>query len=212
MTKPKYIIVAGINGAGKSTMYEIDPGMFADTKRINADEMLRAQGGDWRKTSDTYKAMHTAVRLMHEYLDTGQSFHMETTLEGNGNAQERLIKRAHENGFEVSLLYVALPTAEMAIERVNQRVAKGGHGVPDDVVRRRFSQSLSNLPKIARIVDNVRVFTNEDDSTLVFERVGETKVKNEMADVQYLPNDLPSQKQWDRHQKVQNLRRRGLER
>lgn len=47
--KNKYVIVAGINGAGKSTLYRLQPELFENTTRINADEILKQMGGDWRK-------------------------------------------------------------------------------------------------------------------------------------------------------------------
>jgi len=50
-----YIIVAGINGAGKSTLYRTRPESFANSKRLNADEILQVMGGDWRKDRDKFK-------------------------------------------------------------------------------------------------------------------------------------------------------------
>lgn len=121
-------------------------------------------------------------------------------------------QKAHDNGFEVSLLYVAVSSPELAIGRIKQRVEKGGHGVPDELVRKRFKQSLDNLPKIARIVDNVQVFTNDDESEMVFARSGEKILKNDLERVDYLPNNLPSQRQWIKEQRLSLQRRKGLER
>ena len=106
--KPQYIIVAGINGAGKSTLYDTFPCLFDKTKRINADELLRQMGGDWHKDSDNLKAMKEESKQLHYALDHQQSIHVETTLAGRGKAQLNLIDKAHKNGFEVALLYVAL--------------------------------------------------------------------------------------------------------
>lgn len=104
----RYIIVAGINGAGKSTLYRTRPELFAHSKRLNADEILQAMGGNWRKDRDNFKAMREEIKQLHAALDYGQSIHVETTLAGQGKAQLNLIDRAHKSGFEVTLLYVAL--------------------------------------------------------------------------------------------------------
>ncbi|EQA3598027.1 ATPase [Enterococcus faecalis] len=60
--RPQYIIVAGVNGAGKSTLYRTVPQLFQDTQRINADEILNKNGGDWQKNSDNMKAMREVVK------------------------------------------------------------------------------------------------------------------------------------------------------
>lgn len=122
--KPQYIIVAGINGAGKSTLYDTFSILFDKTKRINADELLRQMGGDWHKDSDNLKAMKEEIKQLHYALDHQQSIHVETTLAGRGKAQLNLIDKAHKNGFEVTLLYVALRDENLAIQRVNERVQK----------------------------------------------------------------------------------------
>lgn len=135
----RYIIVAGINGAGKSTLYCTRPELFAHSKRLNADEILQAIGGNWRKDRDNFKAMREEIKQLHAALDYGQSIHVETTLAGQGKAQLNLIDRDHKSGFEVTLLYVAVKSEKMAINRVHERVKKGGHGVPDEVVKKRYS-------------------------------------------------------------------------
>ena len=85
--------------------------------------------------------MSEPKRYIIAALNTGQSIHVETTLAGQGKAQLNLIERAHQNGFEVTLLYVALKNKKVAINRVHERVKKGGHGVPDEVVKKRYNQS-----------------------------------------------------------------------
>ena len=54
--KPQYIIIGGVNGAGKSTLYRTNPQIFGATRRLNADEKLRAAGGDWRNPADAARA------------------------------------------------------------------------------------------------------------------------------------------------------------
>lgn len=160
MGQPKYIIIAGINGAGKSTLYQTHKSIFEQTKRINADEILKKNGGDWRNQNDNFKAMREEVKQIHEAFDKRISIHVETTLSGTGKAQLNLIEEAKSKGYEVTLHYVTLDSAEKAIERVNQRVNVGGHGIAPEVIRKRYDQSFKNLPKISYKSDNVFIYDN----------------------------------------------------
>lgn len=90
--RPKYIIVAGVNGSGKSTFYDTYPELFIDTKRINADEILKSNGGDWKKMSDNMKAVREVIQLMNQAIENHISFHQETTLSGQG--QKKWIEKA----------------------------------------------------------------------------------------------------------------------
>lgn len=170
MTKPKYIIVAGVNGAGKSTLYQIQPNIFEQTKRINADEILRKNGGDWRNTTDNFKAMREEVKQIHEAFENKTSIHVETTLAGTGKAQLKLIEEAKEKGYEITLLYVTLDSAKKAIERVNQRVNNGGHGIPPDLIKKRYTQSFKNLPEVSYKSDNVFIYDNSKGFANVYGR------------------------------------------
>ena len=79
--------------------------------------------------------MREEIKQLHYSLDNRQSIHVEMTLAGRGKAQLNLIDKAHENGFEVTLLYVALRDENLAIKRVEDRVQKGGHGVPSEIIK-----------------------------------------------------------------------------
>lgn len=81
---------------------------------------------------------------------------METTL--SGNAQLRLIKQARDAGPKANLLYFSARAPEICLERIARRVAEGGHDVPEDIVRRRFTRSLFNLPPYLAAVDLWRVY------------------------------------------------------
>ena len=102
--KPQYIIIGGVNGAGKSTLYRTNPQIFGATRRLNADEKLRAAGGDWRNPADAARAMRDTVQDLRQALAAGESIHQETTLAGNAKSFQNLIDRAHAQGYEVALL------------------------------------------------------------------------------------------------------------
>lgn len=57
MDRPKYILIAGVNGAGKSSLYHLQPNIVKNTKRINADEILQRNHGDWHNQMDNFRAM-----------------------------------------------------------------------------------------------------------------------------------------------------------
>ena len=149
--KPQYIIIGGVNGAGKSTLYRTNPKIFGATRRLNADEKLRAAGGDWRNPADAARAMRDTVQDLRQALAAGESIHQETTLAGNAKSFQNLIDRAHAQGYEVTLLYVTLNSADTAVDRVAARVAKGGHGVDEADIRRRYDSSHANLQVLASL-------------------------------------------------------------
>jgi len=194
--KPQYLIVAGINGAGKSTLYEIERDLFADTYRINADEILRRNHGDWRKQSDNLTAMRQELKAIHTSLAQQRSIHVETTLAGTGHAQRNLIAEAHKQAYNVTLLYVTLQSDLLAIDRVQQRVTKGGHGISTARIKKRYQQSLINFKKIAALCDNLIIYDNTDGMRLVYQQSAQqVKVdrRNEFPWLQVLTDKLPIQ-------------------
>jgi len=182
--KPKYIIVAGTNGAGKSTLYLSNSSMFENTIRINADEILRKNKGNWQNDKDNAKAMKQVVKLMDKAFEEKQSFHQETTLAGRGH--NKWINKAKKNGYEISLFYVALPNAELAINRVNERVKKGGHGVLQETIIKRYERSLNNLKEVAKVCDNVMIYDNSKNLELIYKRTGNEIKVNRLWEYSYL--------------------------
>ena len=81
-----------------------------------------------------------------ELLSKNESFSIETTLATR--SYYRLIEKAHSQGYEVTLLYFWLKSPTQAIERVLERVKKGGHNIPKDVIIRRYYEGVNNLFKI----------------------------------------------------------------
>lgn len=182
----RYIIVAGINGAGKSTLYRARPELFTHSKRLNTDEILQKMGGDWHKDRDNFKAMREEIKQLHAALDTGQSIHVETTLAGQGKAQLNLIYRAYKNGFEVTLLYVALKNEKLAINRIHERIKKDGHGIPDEIVKKRYNQSNHNLATVAFKADNVVIYDNSQKFVSVYRREHDQVIKNNLRNFPWI--------------------------
>ena len=97
------------------------------------------------------------LRMIRDMVDRGESFAFETTLSGRGFA--RMIPEWRERGYQVDLHFFRLPSSDMAVQRVAQRVLQGGHHVPEDVIRRRVEAGLRNFQEIYReIVDEWHLY------------------------------------------------------
>lgn len=175
-----YRIYAGVNGAGKSTLYDSEH-MDAGIKRVNADEILMKNGGDWRNVKDIMTASKEAIRQVNRYLMDGVSFCQETTLSGKSILNN--IKEAKERGFSIMLLYVGVDSPEIAIERVKARVQKGGHGVAEEDIRRRYYRSLDNLKEVLPYCDCIKIYDNSGESLVNIVSINEIKsIFNEIPD------------------------------
>lgn len=155
----RIVIIAGPNGAGKTTFArEFLPAEAGCPTFVNAD--LIASG---LSPFDPDRAAVQAGRLMLQaiagHVARREEFAFETTLAGRGYA--RMIPHWRGLGYHVSLLFLSLPSADVAIGRVAERVRQGGHSVPEDVVRRRFVAGLENFERIYRpLVDAWALFDN----------------------------------------------------
>lgn len=93
------------------------------------------------------------------------SFNQEVTLCGNSIWNN--ILRARELGYQIEMYYVGVDSVKIAKARIATRVLKGGHGISDTDVERRFLESIRNLPKAIKLCDIVEIFDNTDS----FERI-----------------------------------------
>lgn len=153
------LIIAGPNGAGKTTFArEFLPAEAGVPAFVNAD--LIAAG---LSPFDPDRAAIQAARLMllaiREHVASGEDFAFETTLAGRRYA--RAIPSWQGAGYRVGLIFLALPSPEVAIARVAMRVRQGGHSVPDDVVRRRFTSGRESFERTYKgLVDEWRLYDN----------------------------------------------------
>ncbi len=163
-TKPLIIIVAGPNGSGKTTFArKFLPG-FGVTEFVNAD--LIAAG---LSPFDPSRAALQAGKLMLELIEgrvrERKNFGFETTLSGRNYA--RRITSWREKGFAVQLIFLGLPSADMAVERVRTRVCQGGHNIAEDVIRRRFDAGRLMLETVYKqLVDKWIIYDNAGPSPI----------------------------------------------
>ena len=144
--RKRIFIIAGPNGAGKTTFAtEFLPNEADCPTFINADLIATGLNPFQRE-----RAAFQAGRMMLEMIDAcvrrGENFAFETTLSGRGYA--RMILRWQEQGYWVKLIFLRVPSPEIAIARVRQRVQDGGHDVPENVIRRRFHAGWDNFLRI----------------------------------------------------------------
>jgi len=143
MDEKNAIIIAGPNGAGKTTFArEFLPQEAACPTFINAD--LIAQGlSPFRPEAAAVRAGRIMMEMIRNCVRRGESFAIETTLSGRGYA--RHIPEWKKAGYSVTIFFLELPDASLAVQRVANRVAQGGHDIPEAVIRPRFSSGRRNF-------------------------------------------------------------------
>jgi predicted ABC-type ATPase len=140
---PRLYIIAGCNGAGKTTAsYTILPDMLNCDEFVNSDEIAKRLSPNNPEES-AIRASRLMMERIDELIDKGETFGVETTLATR--TLTRVIVRAQQKGYVVTLVYFWLKMPELAVERVKLRVEAGGHYVPEATIRRRYDVGISNL-------------------------------------------------------------------
>jgi predicted ABC-type ATPase len=141
-------IIAGPNGAGKTTFAREFLPREADCPDFINVDLIAAGLSPFDPDRASVRAGRLVLEEIRRRVRAGESFAFETTLSGRRYAQ--LIPLWRNAGYHVKLIFLSLPTAELAAARVSSRVAQGGHGVPEHVIRRRFDAGLRNFQEIYR--------------------------------------------------------------
>lgn len=140
---PNLYMLAGPNGAGKTTAaYTLLPEVMGTREFVNADEIARGLS-PFNVESVAFEAGRLMLQRIDYLMNKGVDFGLETTLSTRSYVQT--IQRARQAGYTISLYYIWIPSAEVSKTRVAQRVARGGHNIPPDVIERRHGRSLFNL-------------------------------------------------------------------
>ena len=146
MKEKNIYIIAGCNGAGKTTAsFTILPEILDCKEFVNADEIAKGLS-PFQPEKVAFEAGRIMLERVEFLLKLNENFAFETTL-ATKSYKQKLIK-AKENGFKVKLLFFWLPTIEMAVNRVAIRVSEGGHNIPEDVIARRYFRGIQNLFEI----------------------------------------------------------------
>ena len=159
MKNPNLYIIAGPNGAGKTTFAkEFLPQYVKCPNFINAD-MIAHGLSPFSPQGVAIKAGRILLEQIQEYSNKKMDFAFETTLSGKTYAS--LFKKLKRKGYSIHLFFLWIPNTHLALERIKERVSKGGHHIPSQDVRRRFSRSIQNFFRIyGPLVDSWSFFDN----------------------------------------------------
>jgi predicted ABC-type ATPase len=140
---PIIYIIAGCNGAGKTTFArEYLPHEVKCLRFLNADELARGLS-PLDPGAGAFKAGRLLLKEIHDSISKRETFALETTL--SGRTYVEMFREARDVGYSIELHYLWLASPAQAIARVRRRVRNGGHDVPAADVRRRFHRSLEHL-------------------------------------------------------------------
>ena len=152
-------IIAGPNGAGKTTFARrFIPSTINITQFVNAD-LIAAGLSPFAPEREAIQAGKLMLRQIAKLVNQGESFCFETTLAGRSYA--RMIPKWQSQGFVVRLIFLSLTSVDIAIARVAARVAQGGHFIPEEVIRRRFTAGLANFHDLyKKLVNDWSLYEN----------------------------------------------------
>lgn len=161
MRQKNLFIIAGCNGAGKTTSsFTILPEILDCKEFVNADEIARGLS-PFQPDKVSIEAGRIMLNRIKELLDKNENFAFETTL-STRSYQNKIIE-AKSKGFRVTLLFFWLQSVELAKERVLIRVSEGGHNIDPEIIERRYYKGIKNLFSIyIPIVDGALIFDNSE--------------------------------------------------
>ena len=144
----KYILVAGLDGTGKTSLIGALKGLNLISSNIIDDETDK-------------------ISMIQYFLENNLTFTQETTLAGH--RVEKTIRQARRQGYEVVMFYVGLNSVEESLLRIANRVRKGGHDIPGDYVKLRYQNRLESLKRVLPLCDEVIFYDNENGFVKVAE-------------------------------------------
>jgi len=182
-TQPIFVILAGPNGAGKTTgALSILPLELRIVHFVNADLIARGLS-PLDPTLADFDAARMMLQRMRKLHERQESFAVETTLASKSLVP--FLRECKMTGYETRLIFVALDNPETAIRRVAIRVAKGGHDISEDTIRRRFFRGLRNFFDLYRQeVDHWTLLDNSGD-TLKTVAMGDPSTGQHIIETKY---------------------------
>lgn len=157
---PNLYIISGPNGAGKTTAsLQLLPQFLNCKEYVNADAIASGLS-PFNSDAVAIQAGRLMLKRIEELASQKIDFAFETTLASRSFAP--FIKKCKKEGYTIVLIYFYLHSDKLAIQRVAERVAGGGHDIPSSTITRRYSRSLKNL--ISLYLNNVDEFVMYDNS------------------------------------------------
>lgn len=171
MTPPKIIIIAGPNGAGKTTFArEFLPQEAGCPVFVNAD-LIAAGLSPFAPERAAIQAGRLMLEVIAQHVTKRESFAFETTLSGLSYARQ--IPQWRQLGYRVELFFLSLPSADVAVQRVAERVRQGGHDIPEATIRRRFEAGKRLFFELYQpLVDQWVFYDNSGDEPVLMDWSG----------------------------------------
>ena len=140
---PRLYIISGPNGSGKTTAsYSLLPELLDCSEFVNADEFAK-HISPFAPECASITASRLMLRKVSYLFDKREDFCIETTLATR--ALLKMVRTAQQKGYYVTVIYFWLQSPDLAVSRVAARVHAGGHGVPEETIRRRYRVGLNYL-------------------------------------------------------------------
>jgi len=157
MVNPRQLwVLAGGNGAGKSTFYNLYLAKYG-IKFVNADLIARDIDSE-NPEGLSYHAATVAAKIREDLILQGVSFCFETVFSHESKID--FLAQAKANGYKIILVYVHLFDASLNEARVKQRVSEGGHNVPTEKIHSRIPRTMQFIKTALSIVDEARILDN----------------------------------------------------
>ena len=158
----EYILIAGVNGTGKSSFRGVLEGQGVPLGHIVDPDLIAKQN-----SFNEISAGKQAVREIQNCLKNSETVTQETTL--SSHQVRKAVMKAKEQGYRITMYYIGLNTKYESIYRIANRVRKGGHDIPPDDVIRRFAHRFEALDRIVPLCDTVVFYDNENGFVKVAE-------------------------------------------
>jgi len=181
MANPKHLwVLAGGNGAGKSTFYNLHLAKYG-IKFVNADLIAKDIDSE-NPEGVSYQAATVAAKIREDLISQGVSFCFETVFSHESKID--FLAQAKANGYKIILVYVHLFDSSLNEARVKQRVSEGGHSVPTEKIHSRIPRTMKHIKTALSIVDEARILDNssKDDpfQQIIVRKSGNYEVKAEL--------------------------------
>ena len=169
-SKPVVVVIGGPNGAGKTTAAgTLLPEGVSIRNFVNADAIAQGLSAFEPETA-AFKAGRLMLERLRELAGERRDFAFETTLASRSFAP--FLGSLKASGYEVLVYYVWLRSSELAVQRVAERVRRGGHHIPADVIRRRYARGVENFFSLYRPLADRWVLCDNSERELIQVAVG----------------------------------------
>lgn len=154
--KKRLWILAGGNGAGKSTFHERYIKKHG-IKLVNADMIAKSINPEGPEDF-SYLSASIAAKIIEDLISQGFSFCFETVFSHQSKID--IVARAKAQGYKIILVYIHLYSPSLNEARVKQRVSEGGHNVPVEKIHSRIPRTIKNIKTALSIVDEAIILDN----------------------------------------------------